>query len=313
MTSRARKLFDEVYFLSYATPFFEHLRSELLESCRKFGMENFLTWSESTLRAHPFYHDQQFIFSQQRGAGFWLWKPFLILRSLQALNEEEVLFYADAGCRIIDDPTPLIKIAKKSENGVLVFDAQPETNRGWTKRDAYVLADCDNEAGWNSKKVIATVLLFRKCATSIAFVTEWLNLCLQPQALTDAPNMYGDNLPEFKDHRHDQALLGLLVHKHKMETFRNPSPWGNFLKLSRFRVKGEHISYPYLFNNSVSAYSTKPQANSPYHTIFEFNRRDPNHYLRQPLHGWAAFKMRLGYIKRDMMNVAAFLFRKRAL
>jgi hypothetical protein len=42
------------------------------------------------------------------------------------------------------------------------------------------------------------------------------------------PNICGQqNSLEFKDHRHDQSILSLLVKKYNIEIFRDPTQWGN--------------------------------------------------------------------------------------
>ena len=37
------------------------------------------------------------IFSQKKGAGYWLWKPYIILETLEEIPENDILLYADSG------------------------------------------------------------------------------------------------------------------------------------------------------------------------------------------------------------------------
>jgi hypothetical protein len=39
----------------------------------------------------------QGILTQQRGAGYWLWKAYFIHQLLLRMTEQDILFYADAG------------------------------------------------------------------------------------------------------------------------------------------------------------------------------------------------------------------------
>ena len=83
--------------------------------------------------------------------------------------------------------------------------------------------------------------------------------------LTDIPNACGlSNLPEFKDHRHDQSILSLLAKKHNVEMFRDPSQWGNPHKRPSARQKNEMLPFPY---------SDEPFLNSPYGTLLNHHRR----------------------------------------
>ena len=45
----------------------------------------------------------------QRGYGFWLWKPYLINNKLQDLSNNDVLCYVDSGDIIRQDPIPLLQ------------------------------------------------------------------------------------------------------------------------------------------------------------------------------------------------------------
>ena len=42
------------------------------------------------------------IFSYKRGAGLWLWKPYVLSKALEKLQDGDWLFYADAGSFFIN-------------------------------------------------------------------------------------------------------------------------------------------------------------------------------------------------------------------
>ena len=61
-----------------------------------------LPCNESTLEADPFWPKySHFLRAHPRGFGYWIWKPWLTLRALQALPEDCYLFYTDAGCSLV--------------------------------------------------------------------------------------------------------------------------------------------------------------------------------------------------------------------
>ena len=35
-----------------------------------------------------------------RGGGYWIWKPYIISKMLEQINENDILVYIDAGCHI---------------------------------------------------------------------------------------------------------------------------------------------------------------------------------------------------------------------
>lgn len=272
-----------VYLASYATERFRNVRGELNDSANKYGIVSVFSYDESDLHTSEYYTRNKSILDEICGAGYWAWKPYFIIKALDSIDDGDVLFYCDAGSTFIDSPTPLIKLAKESPNGIILFDKRPLTNRQFTKRDCFVRLGCDEAKYWNANGVIATILVIRKCEMALVFLKEWLHYCQDRAAITDDDNTCGmPDLPEFLQHRWDQAILSVLAAKHEIETFRNPSMWGNFLKLPEFRIPGEVVVSPYNLIPEINTYATHPQINSPYGTIFLFNRQ-PNMIGKKPL------------------------------
>lgn len=267
--------------VSFSTTEFESFQNELVESAKKYGIESSISFKQSDIEGTDFFKENNKIFSFPRGFGYWLWKPYFILEALSRLDFGDILIYADSGSLFIADPAPLIKICKENESGIVAFDTAPLTNKQWCKRDTFVLMNCDNPYFWNATHVIATTILFKKNAFVINFVKEWLNHCKQYHALTEAENIYGDNLEGFIKHMGDQPIFSILVRKHNLSTYRNPSQWGNYLKLPSCRDTGEFVGYPYLIDTTISDYSDSPYVNSPYTTIFEFNRKQRHQPTQQ--------------------------------
>jgi hypothetical protein len=40
------------------------------------------------------------ILREQRGGGYWIWKPYIIKKHLDKINDNDILIYMDAGCSI---------------------------------------------------------------------------------------------------------------------------------------------------------------------------------------------------------------------
>lgn len=272
-----------VHLVSYATPNFESVRQELNLSANQFGISNHFSYATTDLRNSEFYSQNRSILDETCGAGYWAWKPYFILQAMGHLCEGDTLFYCDAGTLFTDSPSPLIDICKSTADGIVLFDARPLTNRQFTKRDCFVRMDCDAPKYWDANKVIATILVMRKCAAVVGFLREWLRYCCDRAVITEDPNIYGKNdLRGFLQHRSDQAILSVLAAKYSLETFRNPTVWGNFLKLPQFRIDGEPVPSPFNLVPSIRDYSDHPQENSPYGTLFIINRQ-PNMTGKKPL------------------------------
>ncbi len=258
----------KVYLVNFATPNFYKAQRKLNKSALRFGVDQCISYNQRLLKKTGLYPKNRAILDQKRGAGYWLWKPFIILETLRSAEDDDIVIYSDSGAEVIAPLDPLVALCQQ-KGGILLFNVHipnnKHTNIMWTKRDCFVLMDADEPRFHNAEQIAGSPQLYQKNPRSIAFVKEWLDYCTDERVLTDIPNRCGlDNYAEFKDHRHDQSVLSLLAVRHKVETFRDPSQFGNHLKLPPYRFQGELA--PGL------AYSPAPYANSPYSTLFSLHR-----------------------------------------
>jgi hypothetical protein len=161
------------------------------------------------------------VLAAPRGAGYWLWKPYVVVRSLERLAPGDVLFYCDAASHFRSSAQPLIDLCLRQD--VVPFEL-PYLERAWTKRDAFVLLGCDEPAFAETPQRLASFALFRKTSAACDLAARWLEAAQDPRILTDAPNVCGlPNHPGFVDHRHDQSIFSLLTKRAGYPSHRDPS------------------------------------------------------------------------------------------
>ena len=161
------------------------------------------------------------ILKEQRGGGYWLWKPYIILDALSRVQNGDYVLYTDSGISFIDDVHYLINALEKSGQGIMCF-ALGNIERMWTKRDAFILLGCDEERYINSPQIMATVILVKKTAQSIQMMNEYLLYAQDRRILTDDPSSLGNDYEGFVENRHDQSIWSLLCKKYEVNPFRNP-------------------------------------------------------------------------------------------
>ena len=152
------------------------------------------------------------ILDAKRGAGYWLWKPYVVLKTLQQIPEGAVMIYLDSGMKIIK---PLDGFVNRLSGYDMVFVDTPVLNKEYVKRDLFKLFDMDNEAGRNTMHLSGGMFIVRNTARSREFVQKWLDIGQIDGAITDEPSE--DEYPEFKEHRHDQSILSLLFAQNPAE------------------------------------------------------------------------------------------------
>lgn len=215
-----------------------------------------------------FKKENDYIFSQGRLGGYCIWKPYVILKALDTLQEGDYCMYLDAGAYYIGDLHDLQKQLEKDKTDIL-FSSSLLSEKYWTKRDAFVLMDCDYEDIFNSHQIEATFLFLRKTKKSIAFVKEWLQLMRDVRLSTDIPNTCGfENYEGFREHRHDQSVMSLLAKKKGYTAYKSVSDSSEYRKLIRFK-DGQYYGYSRaeLLNNAVNEWNSDGYKKSDYGRI----------------------------------------------
>jgi hypothetical protein len=59
------------------------------------------------------------ILQQKRGAGYWLWKPYIIFQELYLARDGDIIVYSDASVNFIANISYLTKLTEKQD--VIVF------------------------------------------------------------------------------------------------------------------------------------------------------------------------------------------------
>jgi hypothetical protein len=200
--------------VTFATEDFASQREVLLESALRSGQfEDVIAWDESRLRSDPSLPGAPLL-NHERGVGYWSWKPHIILDALESVDEGDVVVYTDVGryrggYTVSRDISPLVSFCERHDGifpGVVVPNFGP--NSRWTRRDCFVLMDCDEPYFWDHPQVQATFSIWLKTEHSLRFLSEWRTYCADVRIVGDGPNTCGlPNLPGFVDHRHDQSIV----------------------------------------------------------------------------------------------------------
>jgi hypothetical protein len=168
------------------------------------------------------------IFAQKRGAGYWLWKPYFILKTLKEMSDEDILVYCDSGLKFVDSWDYFFDICNNIKHNLVLFMLGFE-NKQWTKRDCFYYMGCDSDKYAKGMHTAATYQICKKNNFTLNFYSEYLDYAQDERIMTDKPNECGNtNHPEFNDHRHDQSILSLLRLRHKIVAQEHdPTQFGN--------------------------------------------------------------------------------------
>ncbi len=213
----------KVYLISYADGHEMFYRNQLALSASALGrgVDHIVQYNRSMVDP-VFRKKNAHIFKHKIGAGFWLWKPWIILNALQNSPLGSVIIYADSGYVIKQDVTPLIKElgtghilgfeGVKEKYGRLIHGVKPEV---------FVAAGVSSNDIGNRPLVFANFLVIRNTPESHKFITQWVRLCEDEMLLTNTPT----KLPassKYRTHLHDQSILSVLAAKYPEVVMRKP-------------------------------------------------------------------------------------------
>ncbi len=166
-----------------------------------------------------FYRKNKHILKQSTGAGYWLWKPYIIKKTLNQMSKNDILFYCDIGVILIKPIRPLVSLFDKLDQDVLPTSLPPQfVEKHWTKRDTFIMMNCDKPKYTDTPQIQASYSLWKKTPFSIKLVDEWLHYAQDKHMITDTPSKM-PNYEGFRMHRHDQSIFSLLIKKYEIDTY----------------------------------------------------------------------------------------------
>ena len=157
---------------------------------------------------------KDFISKNKRGYGYWIWKPYVILKHLKEIKDNDILVYVDSKCKIIEKNKKrldeYIEMLNNSKSGIIRYRL-PHLERHWTK--TYTLKKLgiiDNKDVIETNQIHATVHFIRKTNHAITYYQKWLDIMENDYNLINDDLMGEDRLPGFRENRHDQSVSSII-------------------------------------------------------------------------------------------------------
>lgn len=158
---------------------------------------------------HEFYSKfNDFIKNHKRGYGYWIWKSYLIAKIISNLNVGDIFIYADARCRF-GNTKYLERLLNFLEKNEFVIGKTSHSNNAYCKNLVFNTLDPSRSFA-NMRMIEAGLIAFRITAKTREIIEEWWLNCSNTDLLIDVTKNNEDQ--EFIEHRHDQAILSLILY-----------------------------------------------------------------------------------------------------
>lgn len=158
------------------------------------------------------------------GYGYWIWKAYLILKTMKTMNENDILLYADAGCTIRSDDQyhtkydDMMNLVNKCNEKEILFTSTGQIEKHYSKMDLIKYLEMDNTDAINTTQYQATVIFIKKTEKMYRFVNKWYNIMSNNYNLIDGEHSKKyKEIKEYKDSRNDQSVFSLLAKKNGID------------------------------------------------------------------------------------------------
>lgn len=216
---------EDVYFCSFGDSHYANSRERITFQATQFEIfKNLFIYSEHDLDVDFRNRFKSQLKLGSKGYGYWVWKPFLILKCLEKIRDNDILLYLDIGCHLnIKGKNRFfhyLEKVRKNKLGILVTQldfSKPE--KFWTKGDLLDFLQVRYRFDiLSSPQYQGGILLIRKNNEAISIIKKWLDVFYTNFNLVDDSPSISTNIEGFIEHRNDQSVISLLLKKSKAAT-----------------------------------------------------------------------------------------------
>jgi hypothetical protein len=193
--------------------------------------DEILFYDESSLD-EDFMRNYKSIMCNNRGFGYWMWKPQIILQLLNKINQGDIINYIDIGCKlnflarkrlieyfsIVNSSRGILAFQYGNSKDFIGMNSLNFLEKQFTKGDLFSFFGLSNDSlEANTFQYQAGVIFIKKCDFSINLIKEWSRISKIKNLIDDSPSET-KNFKNFIDHRHDQSIFSLLCKKNNVKT-----------------------------------------------------------------------------------------------
>lgn len=207
-----------VYLISYADGEEIHFRNQnaLALSALGRGFDYILNYKRSLL-APSFLEENKIIMDTPHGKGLWLWKPYLILKTMKEAPDGAIIIYADTSFIFQKEISVLLEKLNDQDMMIVQYSSSADgTVQERIQRKTLELMNVSSDSDLLDKNLMwAGFSIFRNSKTSRDFVEKWFDHARDPQKLMNYSDASHPEHPNFRGHHYDQSILTLLAYQEK--------------------------------------------------------------------------------------------------
>jgi hypothetical protein len=185
---------------------------------------------------------EEFVTNNKKGFGYWLWKSYIIKKTIDKMNDEDILFFLDCGCEIEIEEKEWLEycIEKVKTDKIVGTLATGQIENKWNKMDLIDKLEMNDDKYLNTTQRQGGANIYYISNETRDFVNKWYELCCDYSNINDSPSIK-KNLETFIEHRHDQSVFSLLTKKYSIYSDINLDE--KCIKIYRNKNGGSMLQY----------------------------------------------------------------------
>jgi hypothetical protein len=198
----------------YTNKKFRNNSQNLIKHYESRGFRDVRHFKSEDVKSGSFYDDNKEILDCETGDGFWLWKPKIILDIFNELNNGDSIMYTDAGDLVDVDYNTISHFLTTNDYYFTNWGGVRWPQKICTKRDCFILMDCDEEKYHNTSQMEAGFLIIKKTNETVKFLNDYYHYSSIKEIIDNEPSKYGKEFDGWRFHRNDQSILTNLIVKY---------------------------------------------------------------------------------------------------
>ena len=216
----------------------------------KFGEFDWVHQYNFEMIPNYFINNNKDILSFKRGAGYWIWKPYIIWQTLNLINLNDYVFYCDSGAYFTNSHKPSLNLMQEMSIDVMCYELDYfHYERKWCKSDARILLNANDLLIMDTPQIMSGHIFLKNTTFTRELISKWLTYAQDIRIVSDNKSVLAEENYDFVENRHDQTIWSILCKKNKILPFKDPS--GIVLE--------ENTSYPTLARSKFSKWIENPR------------------------------------------------------
>jgi len=202
-------------FISYGDTRYRKSLLRLGENAKSLNLfDEIILYSDKDLPEEIRNHE---LMKYKRGGGYWIWKPWVVLHTLEQMSDDDILVYSDSGNELYADNEwqKWFRMIDKYNGIFFCYHATME------QRCRKNLLEYYSDFPYIKKvyQIQSGLFLLRGGKKSKQIIKEWLDVMYEhPEFVVDVPSEEITlESPKFIEHRHDQAVLSCVIYAREKE------------------------------------------------------------------------------------------------